>query len=227
MKWHEIVERTGACYETEADYRGRRGQDPNGVEEKEPNPTGPPHNWELFHCAYDGFGSEFEVGNFLNALIKLMKYGRVLETGMEQGHGTVAMAEAVKWNGFGHLYTVDNCRIAAQKGPLRVEQCELEDYVTHIRAESAEWARGYTGEPFDFAFFDCGLLSRQEAFRTLVDNGKLLRGAAFHDVDHHATKDDAIKYRDQIEALFQEYGQQYGGLFNQQSRGFRFIQLAP
>jgi predicted O-methyltransferase YrrM len=210
--WADIVKTYGydACKET--DYH-EDGSHHNKAEQH-----------ELFHCSNDGGASEFEVTNFLNALVKLFKFRNILETGAEQGHGTVALAEAVKYNGVGHVTTVDNCKIAKDKVAYKLSECKLEEYVTYVESETTAFCKQYDGEPFDFCFFDCGHQARVECYKILRQRNKLSRIISFHDVSYHSRHgSDMIKwYCEQLDNIESEYG----GLFNVLSRGFRMFQLA-
>ncbi|MAE81327.1 MAG: hypothetical protein CMB80_01235 [Flammeovirgaceae bacterium] len=216
MTWSQIIERYGYDSMRETDYH------PDGSHH------GRTEQHELFHCASTGGGSEFEVTNFLNALVKLFKFRNVLETGAEQGHGTLALAEAVQYNGVGHVTTVDSCDIAERKTKEKLSECGLDKCVTYVKEWTTEWAKEYDGPPFDFAFFDCGHEARVEVFHTLYGKGKLSRVVSFHDVSHPQRENDpqAEKYCAALDLIASEYACQHGGLFNILSRGFRMFQLA-
>lgn len=55
----------------------------------------------------DQNASEYEVGEFLAGLVRLLKPQRVLETGCYYGDTSLAIARALKQNGHGWLYTCD------------------------------------------------------------------------------------------------------------------------
>tara|TARA_Y100001972_G_scaffold119815_1_gene161545 strand:- start:211 stop:864 length:654 start_codon:yes stop_codon:yes gene_type:complete len=215
MNWQQIVEKYGHTLERECDYRLARPQ--------AHNPTGGPHFYEKFHCAPDGYGTEFEVCNFLNAIIKLMKFENILETGCEQAHGTVALAEACQFNGFGKVTTVDSCRVAAVKGPKKVQECGLQDYVDHVVAFTQDFCRAYEGPPFDFVFFDCGWESRVECYEILKERGKLGKAVSFHDTDRWSDEQYCVDYWRKVQDIAEKDG--IGGVYNEMSRGFTFIQL--
>tara|TARA_Y100001972_G_scaffold119815_1_gene161546 strand:- start:861 stop:1517 length:657 start_codon:yes stop_codon:yes gene_type:complete len=187
-----------------------------------------PERHEWFHCSKEPGGSEFEVCNFLNSFVKLIKPQNVLETGAEQGHGTVALAEAVQYNGLGHVTTVDNCRIAKTKVPVILEECSLSDKVTYCDMNSVEFADTYEGPPFDFVFFDCGFPSRIQCFDRLQERGKLSRFVSFHDVSHYQRVNDpqTEDYCAELDRIAKQHASEYGGIFNVLSRGFRLFQLA-
>lgn len=188
---------------------------------------GRPEQHELFHCQKEPGGSEFEVTNFLNSLVKLFKFKNILETGAEQGHSTVAMAEAVAYNGVGKLTSVDNCEIAADKVPKRLSATSLSPYVNYIKKESVQFAKEYGGPPFDFVFFDCGFPSRIDAFHILMEKGKLSRIVSFHDASYYRRDDpQTANYLDSLDEIHEKYALRFGGLFNIISRGFRMFQLA-
>ena len=214
LNWQQIIDKYGydavleTHYHTDGSHHGR-------VEQH-----------ELYHCGDTGGGSEFEVTNFLNAMIKLFKFRNVLETGAEQGHGTVAMAQAIQYNGVGRLTSVDSCHVAARVTNQKLVECGLDSVVDYVSSETTEFCKTYDGEPFDFCFFDCGHEARVECYHILRERGKLSRIVSFHDVSWPQRGNDPMiqKYCDALDAIGRECD--YGGLFNIMSRGFRMFQLA-
>jgi len=59
-----------------------------------------------FHSFNDA-GVEIEVGEFLYALVRILKPANVLETGTHHGIGASYMGQALKDNGEGHLDTIE------------------------------------------------------------------------------------------------------------------------
>lgn len=96
------------------------------------------------HSAPDLMASEYEVSEFLGALVRLLKPKVIIETGCYQGHSTRKMAEAVKENGVGHFWTCDTdtekCKEtgdAVSELPVGIEICsglELIERISGVRS---------------------------------------------------------------------------------------------
>lgn len=59
------------------------------------------------HSAPDLMASEYEVSEFLGALVRLLKPKIIIETGCYLGHSTLKMAEAARENGIGYVNSCD------------------------------------------------------------------------------------------------------------------------
>ena len=80
--------------------------------------------------ADDEMASEWEVYDFLYALVRLLKPKVILETGCYKGGATKRMAEAAKENGIGHVFTCDTDRAmcaAAANATLDLPVCVFEE----------------------------------------------------------------------------------------------------
>lgn len=119
---------------------------------------------------YSGdMSTEGEVIDLLYALARIMKPAIAVETGTYNGHGTIALSEALKVNGRGHLWTI-----------------EKEDYtyppmdkVTFIHGDSTDWT---PPSPIDFAWVDCGPPEvRIKAFELLLPKLAKKHVIAAHD----------------------------------------------
>src|SRR5258708_3945530 len=65
------------------------------------------NEWRQVERFGGGMAIELEVGEFLNALVRMTKPSIVVETGTHKGFSTLMIAQALKANGKGHLYTFD------------------------------------------------------------------------------------------------------------------------
>lgn len=146
----------------------------------------PEERADLFHC-HDGGSTEYEYLEFLKALILTLKPKSILETGTYLGFGARAIAEAIQFNGFGRLTTIDCVRTYAAQadetiGELGFKVSTGELVVSRIFSDSLEFLRE-TLFQFDFAFFDSDLNIRCQEFVTCIERGLLLPGATavFHD----------------------------------------------
>lgn len=91
-------------------------------------------DWKQVPRFGGGMAIELEVGEFLNALVRMAKPGIVVETGTHKGFSTLMIAQALKANGKGHLYTAD----LVDHGVLKeCRQFGVESFVTFTKGDSA------------------------------------------------------------------------------------------
>lgn len=137
------------------------------------HPHDPRERAELFHARDASGCTEFEFLNLLHAFTLALKPALVLETGTFTGMGTLAIASALSWNGFGELITVDleDCRDAKEC----VERYGLAHHVKFVRQDALYFCDSYTGSPFDMAFVDSG--GTRQAETNALAKGKLRSGA--------------------------------------------------
>jgi glycosyltransferase involved in cell wall biosynthesis len=102
--------------------------------------------WSMF----DSVTPEVEVLDFLNALVRLVKPRRALDTSGWLGRSAVAIAAALRDNGFGELEALTRDDGAAAYAAAEVAAAGLAALVT-FRDDAGE--RPAASEPFDFAFF--------------------------------------------------------------------------
>lgn len=102
-------------------------------------------------------GSEIEVGECLAGIIRLTKPAIVVETGCYLGDTTLAMARAIKKNGFGKLYTCDLSAELASKVKAKIKKAGLERYA-FVFAMSGDDLIERVNQKYgiDFAFVDSG-----------------------------------------------------------------------
>lgn len=211
MLWHQLISDLKYAEKGEADFHPH-------VQQERSN---------LFHIAYnhnaDFSGTEFEVQNFLHAMVLMLKSKNILETGTEYGYTTLALGAACKFNGFGKVTTVDYgvCTLARE----RVEQYDLSDMVNCVQSNALDFAKTYDGEPFDFLFFDSDLSTRTEEYETLRLNGKVAHGAfvAFHDTSEERKKyfPDTFGYSDKVKVVREIDARR--GFTSELSRGIQFF----
>ncbi|MBV6459381.1 MAG: hypothetical protein HONBIEJF_02529 [Fimbriimonadaceae bacterium] len=156
--------------------------------ESDVHPHSPVERAHLFH-SFDGGSTEIEVLTFLNALVLLFKPTTLLETGSGQGYGTIALAAAIKENGFGKLQSLEFDSNTAREALAKLQRFDdkLLPLVDIHVGESLDFLSGYDGPPFDFAFFDSDLKIRHREFEILKFRDKLRPGAVcvFHDTSRH------------------------------------------
>lgn len=141
---------------------------------------------EAVKWAYDGTkATEREVADFLAALIRLSKPAVVVETGTYTGTTTRRLAEALKANDYGHLYTIEN------DPALTKHYAEMElDRTTFVNGDSLAYVAEM--DEIDFAFVDCGdpkhRLEVLEAVGWNMTEGGFV---ALH--DHHFYRGERLK----------------------------------
>jgi len=80
--------------------------------------------------SFNDAGVEIEVGEFLYAMIRVLKPINVLETGTHWGIGASYMGQALKDNGEGHLDTVEFLPEIASRAVKRICDLKLAEQVT-------------------------------------------------------------------------------------------------
>jgi len=143
------------------------------LNESDIHPHCPEEKSHLFHSCDSG-GTEFEFLNLINALALARKPEHCLETGTYTGFGTVAIAAALSWNGFGILRTID---IDPCEGARKmINGFGLQGHVDFIVKDALEYCQTYDGPPFEFVFIDSGS-SRIDEANALIERKKLASGA--------------------------------------------------
>jgi hypothetical protein len=119
---------------------------------------------------FDGFTAEVEVLEFLNALVRMTKPDRVIETGTWFGRSAIAIASALRDNGSGHLWTMEQNDEVAEVALSNIEQANLGEFITLRVAQSLEIGAGQ--ESYDF-LFDSNVSFRATEFKELYVKLKL------------------------------------------------------
>lgn len=88
-----------------------------------------------------------EEGEFLYGLVRLIKPINSLEIGTHKGFSTRHIIQAIKDNGFGHLWTTD-IEDFGVKGKVRLDDRQIVDFLLE-RGENVN-----PGVPLDFVFVD-------------------------------------------------------------------------
>ena len=200
--------------------------------EADVHPHVPAERAELFE-AYDMGTTELEVLNWLNATIRVLKPESVLETGVANSLGTIALAQACRMNGRGKVHSVeiDPERCSAAEAKLR--HLGLEGQAEIHRDDSQSFLRT-TDLSFDIGFFDSEPELRAEEFRICLERGILRRVAVFHDtsplrcesLDGWPSPEEHRAYRRDLLELARD--PRCSGFFESTlSRGFFCIFLSP
>ena len=99
-----------------------------------------PGRWEP--CSTDK-----EHGEFLTAMVRLIKPKKIIETGTHYGRGAAALAEGCRLNGMGHVYTCD---------PERKQHLWTPDhgrFITYVQGNAHDVRRDHQ-YLWDLAFID-------------------------------------------------------------------------
>lgn len=145
----------------------------------------PEERADLFLAA-DSVSTEVEILNFLHASICLLKPKSVLETGIGQGLGTIALASACRDNGFGHVHSIDIDPRACARVSRAIRAHGLSQFSTQHCSDSLAFLRE-TDLTFDFALFDSLPALRFEEYRLCRERHILHGTAAFHDTSPYRT----------------------------------------
>lgn len=139
------------------------------------------------YSAFNDAGVEVETGEFLYALVRLLKAQAVLETGTHIGVGAAYMGQALKDNGAGHLTTVEFLPEIHAQAVERIKKLELQDYVECVlgAAESL-----YPPSEGAIPIYDLILLDTepQTRFVELIEFERVLKDGGFvfiHDLHRH------------------------------------------
>jgi predicted O-methyltransferase YrrM len=175
----------------------------------------------LFSCL-DGGSTEIEYLNLINALVMASKPKNCLETGGYFGFGTIAILHAIKSNGIGRLTTIDNDASTEHKRIDNISRADV-GQPEFVKSDSIEWINSYSGDKFDFVFFDSDVHIRGDEFSALKDKGLLEDGClcVFHDSSRVRLK----RYgdNDKMNAVLDASGQE--GIEIPLSRGMRVIRI--
>ncbi|MEI8349915.1 MAG: class I SAM-dependent methyltransferase [Candidatus Omnitrophota bacterium] len=176
------------------------------------HPHMPEEHADLF-LAYNASSTEIETLHWLHATSCLIKPKCILETGVAEGLGTIALAAACKANGFGkvHSIEIDSQRCITLNKLLDKEK--LSEFVVVHRDDSRDFLRT-TNLNFDLAYFDSLCEIRAEEY-TICRQRDILKGiAVFHDTAPLRTQTLASyppeplhsEYRRQIHELVKQPG---------------------
>lgn len=145
------------------------------------------HNESEFSSDTKGFksfndaGLECETGEFLYALIRLLKPDFVLETGTHEGVGASYMGQALKDNGFGQLDTVEFLQPHHETSKKRMARLGLDNVVLHL----GDVATFTPGKKYDLILLDT---EPQTRFSELIKFMPNLNEGGFvfiHDLHRH------------------------------------------
>lgn len=134
-------------------------------------------------------GGVFEVeGATLYALVRYFKPQKVVEVGGLWGCSTAHLATALKANGGGMVYSVDNGALGAEHGSAIPS--DLRDYVTLIASDGEDYLRTLDDQSVGLVFSDADHATETTRRIAVAAIPKLIDGGLF--IEHDASHDFAI-----------------------------------
>jgi len=178
--------------------------------------------------AYSGGSTEIEVLDFINGLIKLRKPDFVLETGTYKAIGTIAIASALKSNGFGKLISVEKDKQTYLSAKETIGKTDLGEYIDLVNSDSIEFI-AKNKISFDVVFIDSYVPVRHKEFVELYRKNNLKDLVLFHDTSR--LREESVIFADENQAAYVrelDYIEKYfskGSIEFYLSRGLRMMQV--
>lgn len=141
-----------------------------------------------------GMAVELEIGELLHALVRAIKPEVVIETGGHKGFSALMIAEAIKENKRGHLWSIDKVDydlrgLCAKYG--------VSEQVTFLRGHSPDMIKMLCGQvgKVDLLWLDAdhskeSVLAEMRAAQPLLSKGTYI---AFHDTVNYAEEGAAVR----------------------------------
>jgi predicted O-methyltransferase YrrM len=163
-----------------------------------------PDCWNGKWSQVNGFGGgmavELEIGEFLHGLVRATKPEVIIETGSHKGYSTVMIAQAMKENGLGRMWSVDIfdygvAALCAKYG--------FANLVTFMQGNSPDMIKALaaTIPSVDFLWLDADhseefIIAELSAAKPMLKSGTLI---ALHDSLSHPSEDLAVR---RIKAMY-------------------------
>lgn len=147
------------------------------------------------YSAFNDAGVEVETGEFLYALVRLLKAQAVLETGTHIGVGASYIGQALKDNGAGKLTTIEFLPEIHAQAVERIKTLGLQDYVD-CELGAAETFYPLKGVPplYDLILLDT---EPQTRFMELIEFEPVLKPGGFvfiHDLHRHMGQEPNVEH---------------------------------
>lgn len=144
-----------------------------------PTPECPhPERWNM----HDSMTAEVEVLEFLYALVKTAKPSLVVETGTFMGISTLAIAEAMEWNGLGRVVSCEKDPQVFEAEKQKIGASKFRDRIELRNESSLEMT--VAGE-IDLLFSDSDLESREQEVRRYLPQVSPYGLILMHDSSSH------------------------------------------
>jgi 16S rRNA G966 N2-methylase RsmD len=166
------------------------------------------NNFEKFHCI-EGSSIEIEYLELIRGLIFATKPQEVLETGPYLGYSTIALASAIKENGFGELTSIEINKNFKEKAIENLNKFDPSLKVNFINANSLE-AIPTLNKRFSFILLDSGSTSSQlelriKEFKILIDLNMLLEDCIVFIHDTSRFDERFIEFKKQINKVAKKF----------------------
>jgi predicted O-methyltransferase YrrM len=171
----EVARRLGLAINSESEYSG---------------------SGALGYQAFDDAGVECEVGEFLYAMVRLLKPKRILETGTHKGISTVYMALAVSHNAFAAETQIDTLEFLPElynTAARNFQKAKLFHLINNIQADATKW-QPPRGTRYDMALLDT---EPQLRFNELVRFCDYIKPGGYifiHDLHRHMGQVDNTEH---------------------------------
>lgn len=146
------------------------------------SPDGWGNKWSQVNRFGGGNAVELEVGELLHSLVRAVKPNVIVETGTHKGFSSLMIAEAIRRNGFGHLYSIDINDYGFQQD---IKKFGFANQITFIHADSAKALPEVIKkvEKIDFLWLDAEHATESVLGEFNAAKGALKVGSyvAFHD----------------------------------------------
>jgi len=154
-----------------------------------PTPECPhPERWSM----YDSMTAEYEVLEFLRALVTTIKPSLVVETGTFLGVSTIWIARALRENGFGRIITCEYDPEVFARAKAKIEASDVADLIECRNESSLDMKVEGT---IDFLFSDSDMPIREQEVRRYLPQLNPCGVIAMHDASSHlkTVRDAALK----------------------------------
>lgn len=137
---------------------------------------------KLGFSSFNDAGIEVETGEFLYAMVRLLKPSRVLETGTHWGVGASYMGQALKDNGTGLLNTYEFLQPNYERAKKNITQMDLDSFV---KVELADVAKLKLTEKYQLILLDTEPQTRFAELIKFYDNLDAGGFVFIHDLHRH------------------------------------------
>jgi len=156
-----------------------------------------PHLWSML----DEWTPEIETLEFLYAFIRLVKPRVCVETGTWRGFTAVAIGQALKHNGRGHLWSLEQQADIGLRARQFLQLCELQQQVNIVETASFNFK---PQEPIEVLMLDADISIRIQEFQYFKPYLAPQAWVIIHDAAH-ATVNQGIQQLVETQQLTQLY----------------------
>jgi predicted O-methyltransferase YrrM len=143
--------------------------------------------------SFNDAGIETETGEFLYAMVRLLKPARVLETGTHIGVSAAYMGTALKDNKQGHLDTIEFLSENYNRALQRIADLQLREFVTVTKMDAKAFIEDINGGLYQLVLLDT---EPQTRFAELVSIYPFIQPGGFvfiHDLHRHMHQVESLR----------------------------------